>query len=122
MYYVIKKLEKSEPLQVIGFKVPKYLTNKSSDTVIFEFLVDEKIVRKWVKKKDIILLTDDKDFYLKTMREFQEIKEAQEKLVEEAKKALEQTIENYSEAMESQLENFEELRDSGDIPCILKDL
>lgn len=122
MYYVIKRQSDTNPMQVMGFKVPKYITNKSSDTVIFEFIVDTKTIRKWVKKEEIILLTEDKDFYLKTMKDFKDTKETQEKLVAEAQKALDKSIETYCEVMELKLEDFEEIRSNDDIPCLLKDL
>ena len=122
MYYVIKKQTDINPMQVMGFKVPKYITNKSSDTVIFEFLVNAKTVRKWVKKEEIILLTEDKEFYLKIMKEFKHTQDTQEKLVSEAQNALDKSMQTYSEAMESQLEDFEEIKNNSDIPCILKDL
>ncbi len=122
MYYVIKRQTDTNPMQVMGFKVPKYITNKSSDTVIFEFIVNAKTVRKWVKKEEVILLTEDKEFYLKTMKDFKHTQETQKKLVAEAQDALDKSIETYSEVMVSKLEDFEEIRNSRDIPCILKDL
>lgn len=122
MYYVIKKQTDTNPMQIMSFKVPKYIANKSSNTVIFEFIVNSKTIRKWVKKEEIILLTKDKDFYLTTIKSFKDIQEAQEKLVAEAQKALDKSIETYSEVMESKLEDFEEIRNCNDIPCILKDL
>jgi len=122
MYYVIKKQTGTNPMQVIGFKVPKYITKKSNNTVIFEFVTNTKTIRKWVKKEEIILLTDDQALYLETLKEFQDIQEAQEKLVIQAQKNLEQTIENYSEVMESKLEDFEEIKDHSDISSILENI
>lgn len=122
MYYVIKKQEGTHPVEFIGFKVPKYITNKSNDTVIFEFIIKDKAVRKWVKKEDIVLLTDDFEFYTKTMHDFKATQEQQQKLVDAAQEELNKSVENFAKVMSNELESFEELRGSDDVPCILKDL
>ncbi len=122
MYYVIKKKTDTHPTQFIGFKVPKFITKKNSDNVIFEFKIDGKIVRKWVNKEEILLLTDDKEFYLKTMQNFKKVEEEQQKLVTEAQEKLNETIENYAQTMNEEFDSFEEMRENDDIPCILKDL
>ena len=122
MYYVIIKKADTHPVEFMGFKVPKFITKKNSDNVIFEFKIDGKVVRKWVNKKDILLLSDDKDFYTKTMQSFQEVEKEQQKLVEDAKNKLNETIESYAQTMSDEFESFEEMRASGDIPCLLKEL
>ena len=122
MYYVIKKKTDTHPTQFIGFKVPKFITKKNSDNVIFEFKIDGKVVRKWVNKNEILLLTEDKNFYLETMQKFQKTQKEQQKLVDEAKERLNETIENFAQTMDEEFESFEELRESDEIPCILKDL
>jgi glucosamine 6-phosphate synthetase-like amidotransferase/phosphosugar isomerase protein len=122
MYYVIIKKSDTHPMGFIGLKVPKFITKKDSDNVIFEFKIDGKVVRKWVDKKNILLLTDDKAFYLKTMQSFKNIEEEQQQLVETAQNKLNETIENYAQKMDEEFKNFEEIRGDKDIPCILKDL
>ena len=122
MYYVIKKKLDTHPTQFIGFKVPKFITKKDSDNVIFEFKIDGKVVRKWINKDEILLLTDDKEFYLKTMKSFQKVEEEQQKLVSAAQEKLNETIENFAQTMNEEFESFEEIRGNEDIPCILKDL
>lgn len=122
MYYVIVKKADTHPMEFMGFQVPKFITKKNSDNVIFEFKIDGKIVRKWVNKKDILLLSDDKDFYTKTMQSFKEVETQQQKLVEDAKNRLNDTIESYAQTMSDEFESFEKMRESGEIPCILKDL
>ncbi len=122
MYYVIKKKLDTHPTQFIGFKVPKFITKKDSDNVIFEFKIDGKVVRKWVNKDEILLLSDDKEFYLKTMKSFQKVEEEQQKLVTAAQEKLNETIENFAQTMNEEFESFEEIRGNEEIPCILKDL
>jgi len=119
---MIKRQIDKGPVHFIGFSVPKFITNKTSDNVILEFNKDGKIIRKWVKKEDIILLTEDKDFFLKTMKRFELVEKAQKALVEDAQKELEKSVENFSETIGAEIEAFEELRDNTDIPCVIKGL
>jgi hypothetical protein len=122
MYYVIKR-QTGKPLSCfIGFMVPKFIASKNSDTVIFEFQKDGKVQRKWVKKEDIVLLTDDKKFFLKTMEQFRAVEETQQKLVDEARKKLDESMEAFTETVNAEINEFNEIRDSSDVPCILKDL
>lgn len=122
MYYVIKR-QRDVPLSTfIGFKVPKYIASKNNDHVIFEFIKDEKTQRKWVKKEDIILLTDDKDFFLKIMKQFKDAESTQQKLVDEAKDKFDLSIEAFSETMNEEINEFNEIKNSDDIPNMLKDL
>lgn len=122
MYYVIKR-QTGKPLSCfIGFMVPKFIASKNTDTVIFEFQKDGKVQRKWVKKEDIVLLTDDKEFFLKTMEQFRAVEEAQQKLVDEARKKLDESMETFTETVNAEINEFNEIRDSDDVPCILKDL
>jgi len=122
MYYVIKKQHATPLSTFISFPVPKYIASKNSDNVIFEFQKDGKPLRKWVKKEDIILLTNDKEYFEKTLKHFKEIEQAQQKLVDEAQEQLNKSIENFTETMQIEIDEYSEIRDSSDVPCILKDL
>ncbi|MBN2816368.1 MAG: hypothetical protein JXQ67_06760 [Campylobacterales bacterium] len=120
MYYVIKKQLDRYPNTFIGFAVEKYIASKSNDNVIFFFTHDGKVVRKWVKLTDIVLLTDDKEYFLKIMRQFKRTQEEQQALVDEAQKNLEQTMTNFVETMQAEISEFEEIRDSTDVPDKLR--
>ena len=122
MYYVIKKNIGNPSSCFMGFTVPKYIVTKGSDNVIFEFKKDGKVTRKWIKKEEIVLLTDDKEFFIKTMDQFKEVEATQQKLIDEASAKLEQTMVEFTENVNSEIDEFEEIRDSSDVPCILKDL
>lgn len=121
MYYVIKK-QPDQPLRsFIGFKVPKYIASKNSSNVIFEFIIDGKQQRKWVKKEEIILLTKDKEYFLKILNQLQATQVEQEKLLEEAKLQLDKCLENFAETINGEIKEFESKRDSDDdVPCMLK--
>lgn len=122
MYYIIKKQRNKPGSTFMGFSSPKYLANKHNDNVIFEFIKDGKTIRKWVKKEEIILLTADKNYFLQILKQFQKLEQEQQELVDEAHKVLEQSMKNFTEVMNDEIQNYEELRDSSDVPCILKDL
>ena len=122
MYYVIKKQVDKLPTTFIGFAAPKYIASKKNKHVIFLFVKDDKVIRKWVKLDEIILLTEDKEYFLKVMQEFKDVEEAQQKIVDEAQKNLEKSMTNFTETMYAQIHEYEEIRDSSDVPCLLKEL
>lgn len=121
MYYVIKR--QTSPSQCfIGFKVPKYIAAKNNENVIFEFEINGKPSRKWIKKEDIVLLTEDKKFFIQTMDKFKAVEQEQQELVDAAKKQLEQSMETFTETVNAEINEFNEIKSSSDIPCILKEL
>ncbi len=122
MYYVIKRQIDNPSACFIGFNVPKYIASKNSENVIFEFIKDGKPLRKWVKKEEIILLTEDKEFFIRTMDKFKEVQTTQQALIDEARSKLEESMENLTETVNAEIDDFEELRDSSDVPCVLKNL
>jgi len=122
MYYVIKKQLDKPGSAFMGFGVPKYIASKKNEHVIFLFQKNGKVIRKWVKLKEIILLTDDKEYYLKTLKKFQDVQDAQQALVNAAQEELEKSMTNFVDNMNSEINDFEEIRESDDVPCILKGL
>jgi len=122
MYYVIKKQVDKLPSTFIGFAVPKYIASKKNKNVIFLFSKDGKVIKKWVKLEDIILLTEDKEYFLKTMKRFSKVEEEQKKLVQEAQDKLQETMTNFVDTMQAEIYDFEEIRNNTDVPDILKNL
>jgi len=122
MYYVIKKQADNLPETFIGFAVPKYIASKKNKNVILLFEKDGKVIRKWVKLEEIVLLTEDKEYFLKIMKKFKDVQTAQQALVDEAHENLEKSMTNFADTMNAEIHDFEEIRESGDVPCILKDL
>lgn len=121
MYYVIKKQSNSLVSTVIGFEVPKYIVSKNSQNVIFEFIKDDKPLRKWVSKDDIVLLTDNKEFFLKTLERFKKIEGEQLMLIGQAQEELDRTIKDGIAKVNETIEEFHQLKYTGKIPCILKE-
>jgi hypothetical protein len=122
MYYVIKRNPDVPMSCFLGFAVPKYTVGKNSENVIFEFQKNGKAQRKWVKKDEIVLLTQDKQFFLKTMKQFKDVEATQQKLVDEAQKQLENSMETFTETLNAKLNEFDHIKKSDDVPCLLKDL
>jgi hypothetical protein len=122
MYYVIKKQVDKLPHTFIGFAVPKYIASKKNEHVIFLFSKEGKVIRKWVKMEEIILLTDDKEYFLKIMKKFKNVEDEQKRLVQEAHEQLEQSMTNFADTMNAEILDFEEIRGSSDVPCMLKEL
>ena len=122
MYYVIKKQIDKLPSTFLGFAVEKYIASKQNKNVIFLFSKDGKVIRKWVKLEEIILLTEDKEYFLKVMQQFKDVEDAQKKLVADAQVNLEKSMTNFADTMNSQILDYEEIRDATDVPDVLKDL
>lgn len=122
MYYVIKKQTNSLVSTVIGFEVPKYIVSKNSENVIFEFIKDDKPLRKWVNKDDIVLLTDNREFFLKTLEKFKKIEGEQLLLIGQAQEELDRTIKDGIAKVNETIEEFNKLKYTGKVPCILKKL
>jgi len=119
MYYVIKRQKNISGSCFLGFSVPRYIASQKTDNVILEFLVKNKPIRKWIKKDDIVLLTDNQEYFKKILNRFQEVEKTQQKLVDEAKKHLDKTIQIYTDTINAELDKFEELKTSHDIPSLL---
>ena len=122
MYYVIIKQATTPKVSILGFQVPKYFASKEGENVIFEFTQDGKKKRKWVKKEEILLVTDSKEFFLKTMKRFKKIEQFQQNLIDEAEQKLNQSIDEFNDSMLNEMDEFNKIRDSHDVPCLLKDL
>lgn len=105
----------------IGFAVSKYIAAKNNTNVIFEFNKNGKTERKWVKREDIVLLTDNKEYFLETFKKFKETEAQQQKLVDEAQEQLEKSIDNFASVMNDEMDKFQEIKSESDVPCILKD-
>lgn len=121
MYYVIKR--QTSPSQCfIGFEVVKYIASKNNEHVIFEFEVNSKAIRKWIKKEDIVLLTEDKDFFTQTMNQFKAVEKEQQALVNKAKKQLDLSMETFTKTVNDSINQFNEIKNASDVPCVLNNL
>ena len=121
MYYVIKRQYIAPTNRFVGFIVSKYIASKANENVIFEFLKDGKSQRKWVKKDDIVLLTEDKNFFIEILNRFRAVESTQQELVNEAKAQLDLSIETFTEVMDKELEEYIATQHSQDINLLFND-
>lgn len=122
MYYVIKKQLDNSSETFIWFKSPKFIASKGSENVIFEFSTEKKLMRKWVKKDEIILLTDDKEYFMQTLNSIKSIQDQQHQLIAEAQDNLANSLENFTKTMTQKFEEYKSLRNQDDIPLVYKTL
>ena len=74
------------------------------------------------KKDEVILLTDDKKYFMKIMKQFKDVEATQQKLVDDARDQLNQSMETFTETMNSEINDFNEIKNSADVPNMLKGL
>ena len=115
MYYVIKRQYVAPMQRFIGFVVEKYIASKNNDNVIFEFKKDDKVQRKWVKKDDIVLLTQNKEYFMEIFNKFKSTETMQQKLVDEAKAQLDKTIETFTNTMDKEIQEYVATKNSDNI-------
>ena len=99
MYYVIQHNHNNPRKHFITYKVPKFITAKNNDNVIFEFKTEKGVKRKWAPKKDIILLTDNKEFYDLMVKRLETIENRQLEKIEEAEEELQNAVKDMVETM-----------------------
>jgi len=107
MYYVIQKFHGDPRRHFISYKVPKFITSKTSDNVILEFNIDGKIKRKWATKQDIILLTDDSAFFKKKVQEFSQIEDKHIEQIEAIEEQLDAEVKNFADSIHANFDKFE---------------
>ena len=56
------------------------------------------------------------------MNKFKKVEQSEQKLIDEAQKNLNDSIEKFTKHVNDELDKFNEIKNSDDIPCILKDL
>ena len=110
MYYVIKRQYLAPMQRFVGFIVSKYIASKANDNIIFEFTKDGKTQRKWVKKEDVVLLTENKEYFIETLNQFRAVESAQQELVNEAKDHLDKCVETFTKTMDEELDNYFEIK------------
>ncbi len=119
MYYVIKRQYVAPMQRFVGFIVSKYIASKSNDNVIFEFLKDGKTQRKWIKKDEIVLLTQDKKYFIEILNQFKSVESTQQELVNEAQLQLDKSIDSFTQTMDEELEKYTNTKNKNNIQTFL---
>lgn len=106
MYYVIQRHHNNHQKHYFAYAVVKYITAKNTHNIIFEITQEGVTKRKWSPKKDIILLTDDKELFRNTLERLEAIKEHHLEKINAAQEKLNQEINQFHEAIQKEFETI----------------
>ncbi len=121
MYYVIQYRHNDPRKFYTAFVVPKFITSKENDNVIFEFqLSDGKSKRKWTNKKEIILLTDSEQLFKKTLEQLSAMQNRHLAQIKDAEENLQNAFQSMAVAMQNEFEELEEQKQQPGFPNLLK--
>lgn len=104
MYYVIQRYHNDQQRHYFAYAVAKYISAKNTQNIIFEITQNGVTKRKWSPKKDIILLTADKELFRRTMERLEAIKEQHLEKVNAAQERLNQELHQFHEALQKEFE------------------
>ena len=120
MYYVVQKLHDAGDKHFISYQVPRYILSQKTENIIFEFGEKPNIKRKWTNKKDIVLLTSDKAFFLAFVNKLTAMEEEHLQKIADAQQEVEKLKQQYEESMNSELDSFKELAQKNkDVPNLV---
>lgn len=106
MYYVIQRHHGDPKRHYIAYSVPKYISSDTSENIIFEFKQDGQVKRKWTAKKEIVLLTDNKELFETTLRKLEALKQTHLAKIDQAEKHLEHEIALLLGTMQKQFDDI----------------
>lgn len=109
MYYVIQMLHEAQKKHFISYQVPKYILSTKNKNIIFEFGEKPDIKRKWAARDDIILLTQDKEFFRAYMTKLVQMEADHLEKISQAKEEVEKLEKEYQKSMHCELKSFKEL-------------
>ncbi len=119
MYYVIQALEGIKNKHFVSYSVHKYKSSKKNNTIIFEFGAKPNIKRKWAAKDEIILLTQDKQYFLSFLKKLKSTEESYLKKIDEHEQKIEALFLELKDEMHTQFSN---MKNDKNIPSLLKDI
>ena len=102
MYYVIQALDGIKNKHFVSYSVPKYKSSSKNNTVIFEFGEKPNIKRKWAPKEEIILLTQDRQFFLSFLKKLKSTEEIYLQKIDEQQKKLDALFSEMKDEMQNQ--------------------
>jgi len=121
MYYVIQKKHNDYYKHFLAYKVPSFKTSKTSENVIFEFkMSDGTIKRKWANKNEIILITDNEEFFEAMYKRLNNMEEKHNEEIKVHQEKVSAAIEDFKSEMNTEFDKFMEKKKQDNIPCVLK--
>lgn len=122
MYYVVQILHDSKEKHFVSYKASKYILSSKNRNIIFEFGEKPDVKRKWAPREDIILLTQDKEFFKAYVTKLISMESEHLEKINQAKEEVERLSQQYREELHSELSSFKELSTKNSkIPSLLKD-
>ncbi len=120
MYYVVQELHDSGEKHFISYQVPKYILSSKNENIIFEFGERPNIKRKWANKNDIVLLTDNKAFFLAFVEKLKSMEAEHLEKINKAQQEVEKLIQQYQDSMHDELDSFKKLAQKNtDVPSLI---
>lgn len=104
MYYVIQRHHNDHQKHYFAYVVVKYISAKNTQNIIFEITQNDVTKRKWSPKKDIILLTADKELFRSTMERLEAIKEHHLEKINAAQEKLNHELNHFNEVIQKEFE------------------
>jgi len=121
MYYVIQKKHNDYYKHFLAYKVPTFKTSKSSENVIFEFkMSDGTVKRKWANKVDLILITDNEEFFNMMYKRLNSMEDKHNDEIKEHQEKVSASINSFKEDMDEEFDKFMEKKKHDKVPCALK--
>lgn len=108
MYYVIQRYHGDPKRHYIAYTVPRYISSKNSENIIFEFKHDGQVKRKWTAKKEIILLSENKEVFEATLRKLEALKNIHTERIDAAQKQLDDEITLLLSVMQQEFDAIKE--------------
>lgn len=102
MYYVIQRHHGDPKKHYLAYSVPRYLSSEKSQNIIFEFQHDGSTKRKWAAKEDIVLLTDNYDYFKSVLEKLEHLKQSHLTKIDAAQAELNHAIASMLNAMQSE--------------------
>ena len=104
MYYIIQRYYGDPNRHFIAYKVPKVIAVEGNENIIVEFVIDGKKKRKWIPKKDIVLLTKERTLYEELITKLLELENRHKEQIQKAQEDFDRLIESYKQQMHSQFD------------------
>ncbi len=121
MYYVIQHRHNDPKKYYSAYVVPRFITSKGNENIIFEFKQpDGSVKRKWTAKKEIILLTDDEKIFKEVLARLTVTQNKHLAQIKHAEEQLQQEIRELANAMGEEFDAIEKEKEKPDFPCIVK--
>jgi len=120
MFYVIQILHDNQEKHFVSYQVPKYILSDKNTNVIFEFGVKPNVKRKWAAKEDIILLTQDKQFFRAYVTKLIKLESSHLEKISHAQEEVLRLKQQYQEQMHNELHSFKDLSSkNANIPTLI---